>query len=261
MQWQSSQTSGKRDKFLPLIKADAYVFVATNATNDLGYRHSGVEIIVDKDTFRAGQIAPVMLMVPTSDRYVLFSVEGEDLYSYQLVHVTGTAKLIQLAIEEKHVPNVFLNAAMVSDAQLSFDSKQVVVPPTDQFLAVDVKADREQYQPREEGTLSITTRDANGKPVSTEVALGLIDESVNYIQQDYAGDPRQFYYGTRRTQLVQTQSTFQQKTYAHLVETDKGQLIDRRNLSVSDDEVLRVGAGRRLRRPDEGEISLSERIM
>ncbi len=45
-----------------------------------------------------------MLSVPTSDRYVLFTVEGEDLYSYQLVHVTGTVKLIELPIEEKHVP-------------------------------------------------------------------------------------------------------------------------------------------------------------
>src|SRR5205807_10366788 len=147
--WESSQSSqalpgspstARRDRFLPPIKAETYVFVATNATTELGYRHDGVEIIVDKDTFRAGQTAPVMLSVPASDRYVLFSVEGEDLYSYQLVHVTGTAKLIELPIEEKHVPNIYLNAAMVSDAQLFVDIKQVVVPPVQQFLSVEVKA-------------------------------------------------------------------------------------------------------------------------
>ena len=160
--------------------------------------HGGLEIIVDKDTVRAGQTAPVMLFVPDSDRYVLFSVEAEDLFSYQLVHVTGTAKLIELPIKEKHVPNIYLSAAMVSDAQLFIDTKQVVVPPVQHFLSVDVKSDREQYQPREEGTLSITAKDANGKPVSAEIALGLIDESVKYIQQDYAGDPRQFYFGSKR---------------------------------------------------------------
>src|SRR6266404_8275662 len=183
---------------------------------------AGVEITVDKDTFRAGQTAPVMLSVPTNDRYVLFSVEGEDLYSYKLIHVTGTAKLIELPIEEKHVPNVYLNAVMVSDAQAFIDTKQVVVPPVRQFLSVAVKSDREQYQPREEGTLAITTMDADGRPVSAEIALGLIDESVKYIQQDYAGDPRQFYYGANRAQTIQTQSTFNQKSYARLVEgTDK----------------------------------------
>jgi uncharacterized protein YfaS (alpha-2-macroglobulin family) len=104
-----------------------------------------------------------------------------------------------------------------------------------------VKADREQYEPREEGTLWITTKDVDGRPVATEVALGLIDESVKYIQQDYAGDPRQFYYGQKRTQQVQTQSTFNQKSYARLVEMEKGQLVDRKD--GEDDKGLGYRAG------------------
>src|SRR6185503_17461967 len=147
-------------------------FVATNVSTDLGYRHEGLEIVVDKDTFRAGQTAPVMLNVAEGDRYVLFSVEGDDIYSYRLIHITGTTKLIELPIDEKFVPNVFLSAAMVKDGDLFSDMKQVVVPPVKQFLAVSVKPDREQYQPREEGTLSITTTDADGRPVAAEVALG-----------------------------------------------------------------------------------------
>ncbi|HJP92651.1 MAG TPA: alpha-2-macroglobulin family protein [Pyrinomonadaceae bacterium] len=229
--WQSSQGGAAvRDRFLPPVKAEAYVFVATNATTDLGYRHSGVEIVTDKDTFRVGQTAPVMIFVPVSDRYVLFSVEGEDLFSYKVIHVTGNAKLIELPIEERHVPNVYLSALMISDANAYLDTKQVVVPPVERFLAVALKADREQYQPREEGTLSIATKDAAGRPVSAEVALGLVDESVQYIQQDYAGDPRQFYYGRKRAHLVQTQSTFNQKNYARLVEVEEGQLRDRKDI-------------------------------
>ncbi len=232
--WQSSQGADvKRDRFLPPIKAETYVFVATNATTDLGYRRAGLEIVVDKDTFRAGQTAPVMISVPSSDRYVLFSVEGEDLFSYKLVHVTGTAKLIEVPIEEKHVPNIYLNAVMVSDANWFVETKQVVVPPVQQFLSVAVKADREQYQPQEEGTLAITTKDVNGRPVAAEIALGLVDESVKYIQQDYAGDPRQFYYGRKRGHSVQTQSTLNQKTYARLVDVE-GQLRDRKDQALEE---------------------------
>lgn len=232
--WQSSQgVDARRDRFLPPIKAETYVFVATNATTDLGYRREGLEIVVDKDTFRAGQTAPVMISVPVSDRYVLFSVEGEDLFSYKVIHVTGNAKLIELPIEEKHVPNVYLSATMISDTRWFMDLKQVVVPPVEQFLAVAVNADRQQYQPREEGTLSIATKDADGRPVSAEVALGLVDQSVQYIQQEYAGDPRQFYYGRKRAHLVQTQSTLNQKAYAQFVEVE-GQLRDRRDAGEKD---------------------------
>src|SRR5437762_3763620 len=171
-----------------------------------------------------------MLVAPTADRYVLFTVEGEDLYSYRLVHLEGTVKLIDLLIEEKHVPNIFLGATLVSDRQMFVDTKQVVVPPTKNFLTVDVKPDRPQYQPREEGTFTVTTKDESGKPVPAEVAFGLVDESVFYIQQDYAGDPRQFYFGTKRQQFVQTQSTMNQKSYAKLVEGEKEQLIDEQAL-------------------------------
>jgi uncharacterized protein YfaS (alpha-2-macroglobulin family)/tetratricopeptide (TPR) repeat protein len=212
------------------VSAETTVWVATGATTDLGYRHGGLEIIVDKDTFRVGQKAPVMLVAPTRDRHILFTVEGEDLYNYQLIHLDGPVKLIELPIEEKHVPNMFLSAAMVNDRQIFTDTKQVIVPPVKNFLTVNVRPDRLQYQPREEGTFQITTRDDTGQPVSAEVSFGLVDESVFYIQQDYAGDPRQFYFGTKRQHAVRTQSTMNQKRYAKLISGEKEQLIDEMDL-------------------------------
>src|SRR6185436_874382 len=127
------------------------------------------------------------------------------------------------------VPNVFLSAALVSDRQIFTDTKQVIVPPMKNFLTVDVKPDRAQYQPRDEGTLTITTKNDEGKPVSVEVSLGLVDESVFYIQSDYAGDPRQFYFGTKRALQIQTQATMNQKAYARLVLGEKDELIDERD--------------------------------
>jgi len=53
-----------------------------------------------------------------------------------------------------------------------------------------------------------------------------VDESVFYIQSDYAGDPRQFYYGTKRGQQLQTQSTLNQKSYAKLVLGEKDELME-----------------------------------
>lgn len=223
------------DKGTAIIKAETAVWVTTNATTELGYRHGGLELIVDKDTFRAGQKAAVMLHTPVSNRYVLFSVEGDNLYSYQLVHLDGTAKLLEVPIEEKHEPNIFLNAVMVSDRQLYADMKQIVIPPDRHFLNVEVTADRSDYQPREDGTLTVTTKDRDGKPVAAEVSLGLIDESVFYIQPEIAGDPRRFYYGNKRGHYVQTQSSFQQKQYARLIEGENKQLLDDRQIALRDE--------------------------
>ncbi|MCI0626840.1 MAG: hypothetical protein L0387_35195 [Acidobacteria bacterium] len=175
--WTSDTGKGTLPRARGSIHAETAVWVARNNTTELGYRHGGLEIIVDKETFQAGKTAPILLNVPSADRYVLLATEAEELYSYQLVHVTGTVKLVELQIEEKHVPNLFLSAAMVSDRQFFMDTKQVVVPPVKNFLRVEVKPDRGQYEPREEGTWLITSRDQEDKPVSAELALGLVDES------------------------------------------------------------------------------------
>ena len=119
---------------------------------------------------------------------------------------------------------------MVNDRQMFQDSKQVIVPPIKNFLEVRVESDNDRYQPQEEGTLTVTTRDHEGNPVSAEVALGLVDESVYAIQQDLASDPRQFFFGQKRTQRPQTKSTFQFKSYLKLVEGEKGNLLDENEL-------------------------------
>ncbi|MGH9943462.1 MAG: alpha-2-macroglobulin family protein, partial [Pyrinomonadaceae bacterium] len=226
----------------PPVRAETTVWVATGATTELGYRHGGLEIIADKDTFRAGERAPVLLHAPANGRYVLFSVEGADLYSYQLVHLTGDTKLIEVPIEERHVPNVYLSATMVSDREIYYDQKQVVVPPVRQFLNVEVRADRDQYRPREEGTLWVTAKDQVGRPVAAEVALGLVDESVFYIQQLYAPDPRRFFYGDKRGLAVQNFSTFQQKRYANLVEGADKNLIEVKEAGRNEFRVRKDGA-------------------
>ncbi|HTV63358.1 MAG TPA: alpha-2-macroglobulin family protein [Verrucomicrobiae bacterium] len=207
------------------INAGTTVWVADNHTTELGYRSGGVEIIADKDTFRVGGTAPVMLATLNPGQYVLFTVEGQDLYDYQVVHVDGTVKLVNLPVDERYAPNIFLGATLVSDRQIFTDQKQIIVPPIKNFLTVDVKPNRDEYEPRDEGTLTVTTKNDEGKPVSAEVALSLADESVFYIQNDYAGDPRQFFFGTKRAQEIQTQSTLNQMNYVNLIEWNN-QLID-----------------------------------
>ncbi|HEX5085199.1 MAG TPA: alpha-2-macroglobulin family protein, partial [Blastocatellia bacterium] len=61
------------------------------------------------------------------------------------------------------------------------------------------------------------------------------------IQNDYAADPRQFYYGAKRPLLVNTQSVFQYRSYAKLVEGPDKKLVDERALMPqSKDEIVRA---------------------
>ncbi len=207
------------------VQAEAQVWVGDRRTQELGYRHGGLEIVLDQDTARVGQPLTAMLASHTSDRWVLLSVEAEDLYSYQVVHLEGTVKLVQIDIGAQHVPNVFVRAFMVSDTQIHEDTKQLIVPPTQNAVHVEIVAAQEEYLPRKTGQMTLITRDEDGNPVSAEVAFGVVDDSVYAIQDEYASDPLRFFFGRKRGLNVQTQSTFQQKSYRRLKEDKDGNLV------------------------------------
>jgi uncharacterized protein YfaS (alpha-2-macroglobulin family) len=241
--WSSPDAANLRvPALVPRITTEATVWVTTARTTDLGYRTGGLELIVDADTFRVGQTAPVMLVGPGADRWVLFTVEAGGLDSFQVVHLTGTTRLLELPITERHVPNLWLGGALVNDRQLFTDEKEIVVPPTKNFLTVEVKSDRADYQPRDDGSFTVTTRDDQGRPVSAEVALSLVDESVFYIQPDYAGDPRPFFFGEKRGQQIRTDSSFSQRQFIRLVKSRLGDLRDdRQPQPEEEDEVKEDG--------------------
>jgi hypothetical protein len=197
----------------PPIKAETTIWVANDKTTELGYRHGDLEIIVDKDTFSSGQKASVMLHAPANDRWVFMTIVTDRILRRQTVHLDGTVKLIEIDIGDEHVPNFWIQAVMVRDGQIHRDQKEIVVPPVKHFLDVQVTPDKPEYRVRDDGKYIVVTKDHDGKPVSAEVELGVIDEAIFYIQQEYAGDPRQFFYGEKRYQTAIISSTFDQRSF------------------------------------------------
>jgi len=186
------------------VRAEAFLFAASEQTRDLHYQGAGVEILVDPSAVEVGRPLPVLLHATSPGRFVLFSVEGEDLYDLRLVDLDGHDRLIEIEVEEHFVPNVFLAATSVGELRVEADREELSVPPTRQILEVRVAADREEYRPGEKGLFTVTSRDAEGQPVSAEIALAVADESVFAIQGELAEDPRAFFHGRKRPLRVQT---------------------------------------------------------
>ncbi|MDA7617891.1 MG2 domain-containing protein [Verrucomicrobia bacterium] len=180
------------------VQATANFWISHDGTRDLGYHSGGVEIIVDRDTFKSGQIAPVMLSVPTSDRWVLLTLESDRLIEHRVIHVEGLVKMVPVDINAAHIPNFYIQAMMVSDHEIHQDSERIVVPPSAAFLNVELITDQSHYEPREEAVVEVRVTDDQGNPVEAEVGLSVYDTSVTYIQSDIAGDPRKRFYGDPR---------------------------------------------------------------
>jgi uncharacterized protein YfaS (alpha-2-macroglobulin family) len=225
-----------RDDRKQRIEAAVSLWCSDEATADLGYRSEGLEIVVDKDSARAGEKLPVMLSLPTSGRYVLFTVESEVLHSFQVLKLDGTVKLLQLPLSEEHVPNVYLSAWSLSEGQLLADTQELVVPPVEQFLDVRLEPDRPNLMPGEEGWFNVHVRDRAGKGLAAELGLAVVDESVLAIQSEYNPDPRPFFFGEKRAQWIQTSSQQNWKYFARLKLDEKQRLVDVRQAAALGEE-------------------------
>lgn len=199
------------------VHAEAPVWVTGGDPREIGYHPDGLQIIVDRETFRTGDTAVAMVTTPTPGASVLFGTSPGGLDTYRVLRMDGTAKLVRIDIADEHVPNLFLDATMVLDAQTYDDTQEITVPPTDRLVEVSVDLGPDVHDPGADATATVRTVDANGDPIAAEVALGVVDESVLAIQQAIAPDPRAFFWGTRRSFDVRTSTAFQFRAYRKLL--------------------------------------------
>lgn len=207
------------------VKAQSNVFVCSKQSKDIGYRYGGIQIIAERDTYDIGDVAKVMLVADNPDTWVLFTTEAQEIYDHQVVHLEGNVKLLEIPIADTFTPNIFLAAAQGEEYQLKTHALAIVVPPEEKFLNVKVTSDKEIYSPQEEGIFDVEVTDKEGNPVIGELALGLVDASVYYIQSEYAPDIRQYFYGDKRAHSVTTQTSFYRRRYIRFVRDNQDNLI------------------------------------
>lgn len=228
VRWTSlDRQSTAKVKARNVVASETAVWVSRRSVGEIGYRAAGLEIILDKETFRSGNVAPVMIATPNSGQWVFFTTSSDRILDTQLLHLDGTVKLVQVPLDDRHTPSFFITASSVYDHALATETVRVVVPPVAHFLNVEVKTDRDEYRPRDEGSVTVTTRDVDGKPVPAEVALSLSDDSVAAIASDPAIDPRKYFFENRYGSILQSAASVQMQRYVTLVE-EKGKLIDER---------------------------------
>ena len=219
------------------IDAYTHIYVCTKQSHDIGYRYSGLQIITEKDTYAIGETARIMIVSDQPDTWVLFTTEAGEIFHHQMIHLEGAVKLIELPITDAYTPNVFLTALAGGQYQLKMYQMPLIVPPEKKFLNVKIISDKEIYSPQEEGTFEIQVTDKEGQPVKGEVALGVVDKSIYYIQSDYAKDIREFFYGQKRQHMVRTQSSFNQRRYQRFVRGDKYQLMTEADKKRSEEQL------------------------
>ncbi|MCC5806029.1 MAG: hypothetical protein JJU00_06835 [Opitutales bacterium] len=160
------------------VTAETVFWVTPEGDSRIGYRPSGVQLHFDDRVYRAGEQVPVLITTEAPNRTVLLIRGEDDIRGWQVVRMSGNARLLLLDTKVADSPTLGLTATMVHGDTVYGDSRRVRVEKTERRLDIDVAFDARTYAPRAAATATLRVRDEEGNPVQAELSFGLADDAV-----------------------------------------------------------------------------------
>ena len=149
---------------------------------------SSIKLVPDKKSYRQGETARVLAILPHENANLLITTELDSVLSARHVKASGKTVMLDVPIEKNYAPNVFLSVTFVKDGDMYSSDQRLVVPARDKMLNLEIISNKNEYKPRETASYTILARDADGAPVpDAEVSLGVVDEAIYSISPDYSG--------------------------------------------------------------------------
>jgi uncharacterized protein YfaS (alpha-2-macroglobulin family) len=165
------------------------------------FDHNRIELTPEKQTWKPGETARVMIQSPWETATALVTTEREGIRSHRRFPLTSTMQTVAVPITEADIPNVFVSVVLVkgrtsaapSDTSQVPDDKSAEDPGKPSFrmgyvelrvedrakrLTVAVKANREEYRPASAASVRIDVKDHQGRGTASEVTLWAVDYGV-----------------------------------------------------------------------------------
>jgi hypothetical protein len=185
-----------QDRFKNPISGERQVYVSDDKDA------TKLRILADRQHFRVGEVPTVVLHSRLERALALLTFEGEEIISYRLVELRRGRNAVEMPIGNEHFPNFALGACAMTDNTFHEATQAFTV---ERELKVAVKPDKESYGPGDEARVEVFTTDQNGQPVSAELSLAMVDESLLGIYPDTTPAIRDFFEkGVRRVAAMAT---------------------------------------------------------
>jgi len=172
--WESSDSGG------PPVTTETAVWVCDSATQAIAYRGTGLQIIADVASVSADGAVDVLVVTDTPQRNVLLTVgAGQKLFSADLIHVPGNARLVRLPSDPRFAPNVFLQASTIRGGEFFSDTAEVRFANWANRLDLDFVDLQKRLTPGANTTLQTRVQNASGEPERAELALAVVSKSAD----------------------------------------------------------------------------------
>ncbi len=165
------------------------------------FDHNRIELVPERQTYKPGDTARIMIQSPWEQATALVTTEREGVRSHRQFALTSTQQSIAVPITDDDIPNVFVSVLLVkgrtnpapstasavrADSDTSDPGKpsfrlgyvELRVEDRAKRLTVKVTADRQEYRPASKATVKVDVADVAGAGTASEVTLWAVDYGV-----------------------------------------------------------------------------------
>ncbi|MBN2511282.1 MAG: hypothetical protein JXB03_13460 [Spirochaetales bacterium] len=168
-----------------------------------------IELICDKDEYKSGETARILVKSPIEKGRYLLTLEREGIFWEKIITLEGSASVIEIPVKEEHLPVVYAALSSYSprtgvpgsyyEPDLGkpkglFGLAKIHVSKEPVTFDVTITPSKQIYAPGEEGEVEITVTQ-NGVPVpNAEVTFLAVDRGVVDLINYHVPDPVEFFY-------------------------------------------------------------------
>lgn len=158
------------------------------------YDHNRIDLVPERETYKPGETARLMIQSPWERATALLTVEREGIRSHSTFALTSTQQTVSVPITAADIPNLFVSVVLIKGRTKIEDGEhdtsdpgkpafrtgyaKLSVEDASKRLSVTVKASRAEYRPAGSAKVDVQVRDAQGLPASSEVTLWAVDYGV-----------------------------------------------------------------------------------
>ena len=162
---------------------ESFQFLSYGKGKQNPFKINPLSITPDKKEYAPGDTAKLLLASDYPDARVwTFLHNSWKDESRSLVPLDRQTALVECPLTREDMPNMGVNAFTVRNGELHTASAELLIPPASQILAPSVTPGKSQYQPGEEGRVTVQVKGPDGKPVRNGiVTLAVYDKALEYI--------------------------------------------------------------------------------
>lgn len=183
-----------------VISSEAWTYCYQGGAETAG-SNANLEILVDKKIYRPGDSAVALIRTNKVGGSALVTLESNHIYWSKVLPISSKATKVNIPMTADLAPAALVCVAYVKDKQFMEARRRVTLVQDERKLNVEVKADKEVLMPGDTVEYLIKTTKSDGSPVSADVSLGVVDESIFAIREDRT-DPLKAFYPMRNHEVA-----------------------------------------------------------